>query len=154
MQSIHSDFKSESHGLDIVVVCDSLESPANVGGVLRLADAYGVNKVIFLGGIDEFTQRAKSVSRGTQKFVDFTFTNEFDFDDREWFCLELATDSKPLVNFKPESNKIGVIIGNERSGVREEFLSRYPSYHIKMFGNNSSMNVTNALSGALYQITQ
>ncbi len=154
MQSIHEDYQRENHQLDITIVCDSLESPANVGGVLRLADAYGVSKVIFLRGVDEFTQRAKSVSRGTQKFVDFTFANEFDFDDREWFCLELATDSKPLVNFKLESNKIGVIIGNERSGVREEFLSRFSSYHIKMFGNNSSMNVTSALSGALYQITQ
>ena len=153
MQSIHSDFKKENHDLDLVVLCDSLCSPANIGGALRLADAFGVKKVVFLEGISELTARAKSVSRGTQKYLDYEFCTEFEFDDRDWFCLELTKTSKSIHDFTVRSNKIGVIVGNENFGVRESFLDKFPSFHIQMFGNNSSMNVTNALSVVLFQLT-
>ena len=47
MQLVHSDFNSENHQFDIVVLCDGITSPANVGGVMRLADAYGVTRLFF-----------------------------------------------------------------------------------------------------------
>ena len=156
MQSNHSEFIREKHALDIVVLCDGLSSPANIGGVLRLADAYGVSKVIFLGGEESITPRAKSVARGTQKYVSHEFKSEledFDFEDRDWICIELANNSHPLSDLKLSSSKVGVIIGNENTGVSETWLAKFPSFHIKMFGNNSSMNVTNALSAGLFQIT-
>lgn len=153
MQSIHSDFIKNVHELDIAIFCDALESPANVGGVLRLADAYGASKVIFFEGVNQITPRVKSVSRGTQNYIDFEFCTEFDFDEREWFCLELTSSSESLSQFNPQSKRIGIIIGNENRGVRGDFIERFQSYHVRMFGNNSSMNVTNALSAALYSIT-
>ena len=55
MQSNHSEFICEKHALDIVILCDGLSSPANIGGVLRLADAYGVLKVVFLGSDKKIT---------------------------------------------------------------------------------------------------
>ena len=151
-QSTHFYFKSANHNLDIVVVCDELESPANIGGVLRLADAFGVSEVVFLGGNKKMSPRAKSVSRGTEKYVNYRFVEEFDFGNRDWFCLELSSISKPVTNFKLTNAKVGVIIGNENSGVRESFLSLFPSFHIPMYGNNSSMNVTNALSATLFRL--
>lgn len=154
MQSTHLDFKKENHSLDIVILCDSLSSPANVGGVLRLADAYGVANVVFLNGEGKLTPRAKSVSRGTQNYVNHEFVQEYIFDERDWFCLELTSNSQSLHDLEIKSNKIGLIIGNENKGVMNDFLTRFPSYHIKMFGNNSSMNVTNALSAALFKLTQ
>ena len=156
MQTDHSEFRSENHELDIVVLCDGLTSPANLGGVLRLADAYGVSKVIFLGGEESITPRAKSVARGTQNYVNHEFISKLehvDLEDREWICIELANNSLPLSSLKLRSSKVGVIIGNENTGVSARWLDKFPSFHIKMFGNNSSMNVTNALSAGLYQIT-
>ena len=152
-QFTHFDYKTESHNLDIVVLCDKMESPANIGSVLRLADTFGVSEVIFLGDNQKLSPRAKSVSRGTQKIVNYRFVEQFDFDERDWFCLELSSESKPITSFKIDSSKIGVILGNENSGVQERFLSLYPNFHIKMFGNNSSMNVSSALSAALFHIT-
>ena len=152
-QTSHYEFKTENHNLDIVIVCDSLASPANIGGVLRLSDAFGVREVVFLGAKQILTSRAKSVSRGTEKFVKYRFLENFEFDTREWFCLELTKSSSPITSFSLKSNKIGIIIGNENRGVQKRFLELYPSFHIKMFGVNSSMNVTNALSSALFQLT-
>tara|TARA_B100000795_G_C22584481_1_gene355081 strand:+ start:100 stop:579 length:480 start_codon:yes stop_codon:yes gene_type:complete len=156
MQSDHSEFRSEKHELDIIVLCDDLSSPANIGGVLRLADAYGVSKVVFLGGEENITPRAKSVARGTQNYVNYEFKSkleDMDLEDREWICIELANNSNPLSDLKLSSSKIGMIIGNENTGVSAIWLEKFPVFHIKMFGNNSSMNVTNALSAGLYQIT-
>ena len=152
-QSTHFDFKSETHSLDIVVVCDELKSPANIGGILRLADAFGVSEVVFLGGNQKMSPRAKSVSRGAEKYVKHRFTEKFDFEQREWFCLELSSTSKPMTTFRLTSEKVGVVVGNENNGVSERFLSLFPSFHIPMYGNNSSMNVTNALSATLFQLT-
>lgn len=152
-QTNHDEFKTENHNLDIVIVCDSLSSPANIGGVLRLADAFGASEVVFLGEKENLTSRAKSVSRGTENYVKYRFLENFIFDSRDWFCLELTSTSNPMATFNPKSNKIGIIIGNENKGVRIGFLGLFPSFHIRMFGVNSSMNVTSALSSALFQIT-
>lgn len=152
-QTSHYEFKTENHNLDIVIVCDELVSPANIGGVLRLSDAFGVKEVVFLGGKQTLTTRAKSVSRGTEKFVKYQFLENFEFDTRDWFCLELTRSSTPITSLSLKSNKIGIIIGNENRGVQDRFLELFPSFHIKMFGVNSSMNVTSALSSALFQLT-
>jgi rRNA methylases len=152
-QSSHYEFKTENHNLDIVIVCDELVSPANIGGVLRLSDAFGVKEVVFLGGGQLLTSRAKSVSRGTEKFVKYRFLENFEFDTRDWFCLELTRSSAPITSLSLKSNKIGIIIGNENRGVQNRFLELFPSFHIKMFGVNSSMNVNSALSSALFQLT-
>ena len=153
VQTSHYEFKTENHNLDIVIVCDELVSPANIGGVLRLSDAFGVKEVVFLGGKQTLTTRAKSVSRGTEKFVKYQFLENFEFDTRDWFCLELTRSSTPITSLSLKSNKIGIIIGNENRGVQDRFLELFPSFHIKMFGVNSSMNVTSALSSALFQLT-
>ena len=152
-QSSHDQFKSENHNLDIVVLCDGLLSPANIGGVLRLSDAFGVSKVVFLGGKKTLTPRAKSVSRGSEKFIEHQFLENFEFDERNWFCLELTSESKSIKKLRLKSSKVGLIIGNESKGVQKKFLELYPSFHIRMFGTNSSMNVTSALSAVLFELT-
>lgn len=154
MQSTHEQFEKHKSNKDIVILCDGIESPANIGSILRLADAFGVSKVYFSNGIQELTKRAKSVSRGTEKHVNFEFITKPQFDDRYWFCLELTTTSSPLSESPSNKQKLGIIVGNENSGVSDHYLNKFPSFHIKMFGNNSSMNVSNALSAALYEITR
>jgi tRNA G18 (ribose-2'-O)-methylase SpoU len=46
------------------------------------------------------------------------------------------------------------VVGSERNGIENEILKCANSiYHIPMFGQNSSMNVAQATSIALYEIT-
>lgn len=159
IQSSHNEFNSSEHQLDIVLICDHVNLPANIGGVLRLADAYGVSETIFLSEETKISPKAKSVSRGTNKFVNYKFVEQLDAsffeEDREWICLEITSNSKPITSFKPGSNqKVGVIIGNENRGIQERFLQEIEAFHIKMYGKNSSMNVTNSLSALLFYLTQ
>lgn len=158
-QSSHSEFNSDHHDLDIVLLCDHVLLPANIGSVFRLADAYGVKSVIFLTEECKLSPKAKSVSRGTHNFVDYSMVDKINLEslgeDREWLCLEITNESKPLNELDLGSKKkIGVVIGNENKGVSEEFINSIRSYHIKMYGNNSSMNVSNSLSALLFNLTQ
>lgn len=159
VQTNHREFKSNEHYIDIVLICDNVILPANIGGILRLADAYGVSEVVFKSQDNKLSQKSKSVSRGTNKYVKHSFADNIEISDfgidREWVCLEITDKSLPLSKFQlNKSNKIGVIIGNESQGVGTEFLLKIPAFHIKMFGMNSSMNVTNSLSAFLFHVTQ
>jgi tRNA G18 (ribose-2'-O)-methylase SpoU len=158
-QKTHSQFIKDHHNLDIVVLCDDLTSPANIGGVLRLADAYGVNEVVFVSEDKEkLSPKIKSVSRGTQNYVKNSFSKDYQSIeeelDRVWICLEITKNSTPLKSLGTLPSKVGIIIGNENKGINATLLERFPAYHLKMYGNNSSMNVTNSLSAMLFYITQ
>ena len=48
-----------------------------------------------------------------------------------------------------------LVVGSERNGIQHEILTCADSvYHIPMYGQNSSMNVAQATSIALYEITK
>lgn len=155
-QSNHEQFESHNHHFKITILCDQLTGPANIGAVLRLADAYGVTNVIFVGGLDSITPRVKSVARGCEKIVNHSFVNSFDLGDEHlWVALEITQNSQPFSSLiLPQNKQLGIIIGNERDGVSDHYLQKCAAHHIKMFGNNSSMNVANALSAALFSVTQ
>ena len=158
-QKDHSQYTKKSHNLDIKVLCDNLVSPANIGGVLRLADAYGVNEVVFVSeNKEKLSPKVRAVSRGAHNYVKNSFSNDYgiieDESDRKWFCLEITENSIPLNHLESIPFKIGIIIGNESEGIDSELLKCFPSYHLKMFGNNSSMNVSNSLSAMLFYLTQ
>lgn len=155
-QSSHDQFQSQKHNLKITIVCDQLTGPANVGAVLRLADAFGVEKVVFIGGLSSITPRVKSVARGCEKVVSHSFVSDYELaNDYLWIALEITQNSKALADFTlPKEGRIGIVIGNEQEGVSDYYLQKCSAYHIKMFGENSSMNVANALAAALFHLTQ
>lgn len=73
----------------------------------------------------------------------------------EIIALEITSNSKPLkevmISF---DKKIALLIGSEINGISEELLKLSDQIvHINMFGKNSSMNVVQAASIALYEIT-
>ena len=45
--------------------------PVNVGSLLRTADAFGVEKIIFGGSPIELNKKTWNASRATEKVVDF-----------------------------------------------------------------------------------
>jgi tRNA G18 (ribose-2'-O)-methylase SpoU len=158
-QKTHSEFSRDEHGLDITILCDDVKSPANIGGVLRLADAYGVNQIVFISDEKEkLSPKVKSVSRGAQNYLNYSFSKDYNIleldPERLWICLEITDTSIPVTELVSIPSKIGIIIGNENRGVNSELLERFASYHLKMYGNNSSMNVTNSLSAILFYLTQ
>ena len=70
-------------------------------------------------------------------------------------ALEITDESKALETLKVENDKpVALIVGNENFGISEAVLKQCNEVvHIDMYGKNSSMNVVQATSIALYAIT-
>lgn len=160
MQKAHQDYKEDEHYLDIYIICDNVVSPANIGGILRLADAYNVKKVYFMTKDQphqELSSKSKRVSRGVDKWVGYEYISSIEgieTDAIDFFCLEITDTSQSISNYKRGSQSIGIIIGNENHGVSKELLAQFKAYHLKMYGRNSSMNVTNSLATALFYLCE
>lgn len=137
---------------------------ANIGSIFRLADAFNIEKIIFCGSpFNPVSNRLRRTARSTQARVIFEFaenTSEeiLKLKDKHYkiYALEITSNSIPLekINFKNDI-KIALIIGNERHGIEESLLNLADQIvHINMFGQNSSMNVTQATGITLYEITK
>ena len=162
LQHSHNTTPFLNKNFPIIVVSDGIKSPANVGGLFRICEAFGVKEIIFYNSnIDINSSRLKRTSRETHKIVDFTISDNilstlegFRNDDYDIIALEISEISIPSEKVQIESKGVVLIIGNEQSGISEDILASTSKHmHIEMYGANSSMNVVQATSIALYALT-
>ncbi len=163
MQHTHEStpFLTKEH--QITLLCDGLESPANVGAIFRLCDAFGVEEIIFNQEPDLTSNRLKRTARTTERTIPFRTVTDLNdallqLKEKEYLtvALEITNQSNALSSIRTQlPNKIALVIGNERQGVSERILKQVQEVvHIEMFGKNSSMNVAQATAIALYELTK
>ncbi|MEM7085015.1 MAG: TrmH family RNA methyltransferase [Bacteroidota bacterium] len=164
MQHTHhsTPFSEKKHS--ITLVCDGVSGPANIGGLLRLGDAFGIEQLIFCNASIDFTlPRLRRASRNTHITMSHTVNDdivscisELKSDSYHIIGLEITSISKPIQEIEcSKDQKIGLVIGNERYGISQEVLELLDeTAHIEMFGLNSSMNVTQATAIALFELTK
>lgn len=146
-----------------VLVCDGVTSPANIGGLFRLCDSFGVEKVYFCGTkIDLSSPRIKRTSRSTHQLVSYTddldtlaVLKQLKKQGYTPLALELTTKSQALEDLLIIDKKpLALFIGNEKTGISAKVLAHIDTHlHIPMQGNNSSMNVTQAAAVGLYALS-
>lgn len=163
MQLTHYNSKFEAQTFPITLVCDNVTKAPNIGSLFRISDAFGVEQLIFCGKNVSLGRRFTKTSRATEKHVNHTtkpdITNviqELKAQQYYILALEITKNSTPIHQFNPHKNTpIAIIIGDENFGVSEDILTMTDAtVHINMFGKNSSMNVAQATSIALYEITK
>ncbi|REE07816.1 SpoU rRNA methylase family protein [Winogradskyella pacifica] len=157
----NSNFKKQT--FPITVVCDNVTNAPNIGSLFRIADAFGIEKLIFCGSDISLGKRMTKTSRSTEKYVDYSIEDAIETQVKTLkannyyiIALEISENSQPITEFKLQTNQpIALILGDENFGVSEAILEQVDAIvHINMFGNNSSMNVVQATSIALYEITK
>lgn len=163
MQLTHYNTNFKKRTFPIILVCDNVTNAANLGSLFRIADAFGIEKLILCGNNITIGRKVTKTSRATEKFVSFEITKSvlpviqnLKNKDYQIIALEISSTSKPIHNFKFSTTKpIALTIGDENFGVSEMILKLCDAtIHIDMFGNNSSMNVVQATNIALYEITK
>ena len=161
LQHSHTSVPFSNRQFPITILCDSLESPANIGSLFRICDSFGVEKILFYkGSIDLTSSRFKRTARDTYKHVDYAIcTNikstigEYIEKKYEIVSLEVSNVSIPSENICLNKKAVVLIIGNEKFGISEEVLALTSKHvHIEMYGKNSSMNVVQATGIALYAL--
>ena len=163
MQLTHEETQFESSQFPITLICDHIYFQQNIGSLFRIGEAFGIEKIIFLGkDIPLNPRKINKTSRNTHLHLphlvfeeENTLIEHLKEQNYEIIALEIASNSKALKDvLLPTNKKIALIIGSEINGVSEELLALSNQIvHINMFGKNSSMNVVQAASIALYEFT-
>lgn len=145
------------------MVCENVTNAPNIGSLFRIADAFGIEKIVFCGDDIPMGRKMTRTSRATEKVVQYKICdNALDVitnlktEGYTVFSLEITNTSTAIHQCHFISNKaIALVIGDENFGVSEDLLNNSDAIvHIDMFGQNSSMNVVQATNIALYEITK
>lgn len=163
MQLTHYNSRFQPHQFPIILICENVTNAANIGSLFRTADAFGIEKLIFCGQPLLFNRKMAKSSRATEKYVNYewhahteTVLKTLKEAGRQIIALEITDESVPLSIVKLDAKTpIVLLIGDENFGISEPCLElAHLTVHINMFGQNSSMNVVQAASIGLYEITR
>lgn len=145
---------------DLKVLLQSVEYPANVGSIFRLADGAGVSELI-LTGITPTPPNATIDKVGRYKSLRLPWRYEADplaavaqlkASGYSVVALELADGAEPYFTYDyPE--RMCIVVGHEDHGVTRAVLDVCDAaVFIPMYGKGLSLNVHVALAVVLYHI--
>jgi len=147
----------------VIMLCNNVTNAPNIGSLFRIADAFGIEKLIFCGSNIPLGRKMTKTSRATENVVPFEIKEnaldtikELKNNGYQLISLEITDSSKPLHSYQFNTEKpIALVIGDENFGVSEDILKLSDAIiHIDMFGQNSSMNVVQAANICLYEMTK
>ncbi len=163
MQLNHYNTNFTNQIFPITLICDNVTNAPNIGSLFRIADAFGIEKLILCGDDISLGRKMAKTSRATEKIVNYEVNRDAleviqDLKSKNYqiISLEITNSSQAVHNVQFSTNKpIALIIGDENFGVSEHILNISDVIiHIEMFGQNSSMNVVQATNIALYELTK
>lgn len=152
--------RANSPTTDLVVLLQSVEYPANVGSIFRLADGAGVNELI-LTGITPTPPNATIDKVGRYKSLRLPWHYEADplvaitgLHDKGYaiVAVELTDDAVPYHEYR-YPNKTCLVVGHEDHGITKATLAACDAaVFLPMYGKGLSLNVHVALAVVLYHI--
>jgi len=145
---------------DIVALLQSVEYPANVGSIFRVADAVNISELVLTGitptppnpTIDKVGRfKSIKVPWGYEKDP-LVAIKELKANDYKIVAVELANGAVPYQEYDyPE--KTCLVVGHEDHGVTKAVLNQCDAaVFLPMYGKGRSLNVHVALSIVLYHI--
>lgn len=146
----------------IYIIVDNVRSAYNVGSIFRSADGAG-NCEILLCGISPTPNHIKvqKTALGAHESVSWQYfrttkTAIESLKDKNIPILALETEEKAKHFQKYKyPNEVGVVVGHEIEGISKDIISLCDDViYIPMRGSKNSLNVANATSIILYEITR
>ena len=136
----------------LVLVCDRVQDPGNLGTIFRLAHAAAVDGVVLLRGtVDAYSPKVMRASMGSVFAVPSVSMDDLpQKDGYTIFCGALTKTAKSLYDTAfPKASML--VLGNEGEGVNERILSLSEHLIIPMPGGTESLNVAVAGSVMVYE---
>ncbi len=160
-QSIDA-FKA-SDKIPIIAVLDNIRSALNVGSVFRTADAFAIEGIVICGisatpPNREITKTAigatESVQWSYQKDIQEAITS-LKFEGYTIIGIEQTNHSVFLDDFKPNSQKLAVIFGNEVDGISDSIMEDLDiALEIPQYGTKHSLNVSVCAGIVLWELSR
>ena len=134
---------------ELVIVCQSVAYPVNVGSIFRIADALDVVEVVLTGVTPSPPHPTISrVGRDKDRRVPWRYVDRPEVAIEElkakgfWIAaLEVTTDCQPYyaVDYPP---RMTLVVGNEDHGVTRACLALCDAaIYVPMYGKGRSLNV-------------
>ncbi len=150
----------ETRGEDpLVIALDEVTDPQNVGSILRVADSAGVHGLIIpKHRACEITGTVIKVSAGSAFHLPIVRVTNLKeaisyFKERGLWVLGLTHKTETTLYDLDLKIPLLLIAGNEGKGIRPSILERCDfQAHLPMRGKVESLNVSQAVSIALYEI--
>jgi len=139
------------------IICDGLQTPDNLGAILRVADAVGSKKIILLDSkLDLNNKKLSKISRSTEKYIpiekcDLQHLKRHCAQYKALYALEITDRSESIFETQI-SHCDAIMLGHEASGISQQALALCDkAIHLPMYGTNGSMNISHALAIYLYE---
>ena len=152
---------SPPSAIELVVVCQSVAYPVNVGSIFRIADALGVAEVVLTGITPTPPHRTISkVGRDKDRRVPWRYVErpEVALADLRakgfWIAaLEITNRCEPYYSVD-YPDRVALVLGNEDHGVTRSCLSLCDAaVYVPMYGKGKSLNVHVSLAVVGYHAT-
>ena len=158
LKRLHREWRHRTDGR-LALILDGVQSPYNVGAVIRTAAAYRVDHVWMAGAtIPVRHPGVRKTALSTERFVEFSTVERASdavadarSDGYRVVALELADEAVPLHEVALGSATC-FVIGNEDHGVGAAVLRACDqAAYLPQLGKVGSLNVATAASIALYE---
>jgi tRNA (guanosine-2'-O-)-methyltransferase len=159
LKRLHRDWQRRTPGR-VALLLDGVQSPWNIGAIVRTAAAYRVEHLWLTGGSTSPTHhRAKQLSLGTERYVTWSepaTASDAAAEAREGgyrvIGVELASGARPLHEL-PVSGDVCLALGNEDHGLGVAALAACDEVaYLPQLGRVGSLNVATAAAIAVYEI--
>ena len=152
-----ADLSDDLPEAPLVLVCQGVEKPGNLGAMLRTADAAGVDAVIAADPVTDWgNPNTVRASKGT------VFSVPVASDSTEVTLGWLASHHIPLLAATPDTDTrhtdvdltgpVAIAVGTEKEGLTEELMAAAAHrVRIPMVGRANSLNVATSAAILLYE---
>ncbi|TXH02078.1 MAG: TrmH family RNA methyltransferase [Candidatus Moraniibacteriota bacterium] len=159
------------HHHSLILILDNIRSAYNVGAMFRTADGAGVEQMYLVGLTPKPSQKElylsdaektlRKTALGAEKTVLWKqvknlrpLLKRLKKDGYELVALEQTEGGIDYRRWKPKSNKVALIVGNEVEGVLEKTMVWCDQViELPMRGKKNSLNVSVAAGIALYHLS-
>ncbi len=157
----HHPIQEQGTGSRLSILLDNIRSVHNVGSIVRAADGVGVRHIYFCGiTATPDNRKLKKTALGAEQSVAWSYHRNglatavmLRSQAIQLWALESTPVSIPLTSapIPPADIPILLIVGNEVAGVDPAILDIADQIvHLPMNGRKSSLNVSTALTAAVY----
>lgn len=146
-------------GISLLVVCDGIQDPGNLGTIIRASDAAGADAVVILPGTcDVFMSKTIRSTAGSLFNIPIVYSEQesfFNYLDLKNITLYAADvhAQTPIYEFNFKQS-VAIAFGNEAHGVSEVLLKKAKGLKIPIVGKAESLNVAMAASVCLYEVVR
>jgi TrmH family RNA methyltransferase len=141
----------------LILVCEAVEKPGNMGAMLRTADAAGADAVISVDGVTDWANpnviRASKGAVFAVPVADASQAELYEWLTANKFAIIASTPDTDMLYTAPDLTRgSALFVGTEKYGLTDFWLAKaHAKVRIPMAGKVNSLNVATSAALLLYE---